>query len=1139
MRAESARMVAADAPVDAWSCFLFARFPAPSPALIICRAIYEQALSTSHSEQQNILEATDLKQGGSRAVEGGRRNPIKSGHRKFKLSASLDRISPASAYATRPQSEHLGFIVANFLSSTTTSRRRNIPSNTRPRYHDHTPPSMADEVSIDTAQFHTRLSSLITQWKADKRSGNNVFGDVSSIAIVMGKSDPETSGFHKANATQFWLLGYEFPATLMLFTMESMYIVTTQKKAAYLEPLKGGKTNVEILVRANKDEVQNQKINEQVLDVIKNAGKKVGMIAKNVSTGPFIQQWNTAFADIAKEVEEVDISPALSAVMAVKDENELRSISSASRASANVMQDYFIDTMSDILDKEKKITNSALAEKVANKLDDDKFFRQTKMPANFDAMQLDWSVSPTVMSGGNFDLKLNSNPDDNNLHAGVIIAALGLRYQTYSSMVARTYLVDPTKQQESMYKLLLNVHETVIKEMRDGVMAKDVYNKALQVVKNKKPELEKNFIKAVGAGVGVEARDNTLVLNAKNQRTLRDGMTFTITTGFSDLQNPTAKNQKKDGTYALMLSDTVRVTSGSDAFVYTKHAAMDIEATMFFFNDEEEEVKQEKPKQKKDSRVGAVASSNITKTRLRGQGGATQNEEKEAQRREHQKELHQKKQKEGSEKYAEGHGNLNGVEEKKFKRFESYKRDMNFPPRVKDLIIVVDTKNSSIILPIMGRPVPFHINTLKNATTSTEGEFCFLRINFLSPGQGVGRKDDSAPFEDPSAQFIRSLTFRSKDTERMENVKDQITEMKKVSVRRDQEKKEMEDVVEQDKLVEIRNRRPHRLDNIYMRPAMESKRIGGHVEIHQNGLRYQHLGNARVDILFSNVKHLFFQPCVGELIVIIHVHLINPIIIGKRKTKDIQFYREATEMQFDETGNRKRKHRYGDEEEFEAEQEEKRRRAQLDKEFRAFAEKIADAGKGEGLSTDMPFRDLGFNGVPSRSSVTIQPTTDCLIQITEPPFMVISLPDVEVVHLERVQFGLKNFDMVVVFHDFTRAPVHINTIPVESLDGVKDWLDSVDIPFSEGPLNLNWGTIMKTLVADPHEFFKEGGWSFLAAESEDEGSGEEEEESAFEGSEGGSSGDEESEEESEFDEEASAEASEGGSGSEDEEGEDW
>lgn len=299
------------------------------------------------------------------------------------------------------------------------------------------------------------------------------------------------------------------------------------------------------------------------------------------------------------------------------------------------------------------------------------------------------------------------------------------------------------------------------------------------------------------------------------------------------------------------------------------------------------------------------------------------------------------------------------------------------------------------------------------------------------------------------------------------------------------------------------------------------------------------MSNQKIDILFSNIKHLFFQPCQHELIVIIHVHLQNPIMIGKKKTRDVQFYREATEMQFDETGNRKRKHRYGDEEEFEAEQEERRRRAQLDKEFKNYAEKIADAARNETVSVDIPFRELGFNGVPSRSSVWIQPTTDCLVQLTEPPFTVITLSEIEIVHLERVQFGLKNFDMVLIFKDFNRPPAHVNTIPVESLDAVKDWLDSCEIPFSEGPLNLNWGTIMKTVTADPHQFFVDGGWAFLSQDSDDEGgSEEEEEESNFEVSESELASNESSEGESDFDENASAEASDEDM-SEDSGGEDW
>lgn len=59
--------------------------------------------------------------------------------------------------------------------------------------------------------------------------------------------------------------------------------------------------------------------------------------------------------------------------------------------------------------------------------------------------------------------------------------------------------------------------------------------------------------------------------------------------------------------------------------------------------------------------------------------------------------------------------------------------------------------------------------------------------------------------------------------------------------------------------------------------------------------------------------------------------------------QDVQFFREASDVQFDETGNRKRKYRYGDEDEIELEQQERKRRQFLNKEFKAFAEKIAEA----------------------------------------------------------------------------------------------------------------------------------------------------------------------------------------------------
>ena len=906
--------------------------------------------------------------------------------------------------------------------------------------------------------------------------------------------------------------------------------------AAYLERLQNGKTPVEILVRG-KDAEENSKLFEKCADIIKNAGKKVAVLNKVPASGPFADEWKQSYDKIKPEVEEVEAAPGISSgALTVKSETELRTIRDASRASCHVLVKYFYEELSRILDEERKVSHAALSDRVNKKIDDSKFMQKLKGADKFDAEQIDWAQVPLIQSGGEYDLTLKSPATSSNLHSGTIVASLGLRYNSYSSLVARTYMVDPNKHQDANYRFLLEVREVVLKEIKDGVKASQVWEKACEFVQSKKPDLAQHMRSSVGYGVGIESKDATLNLNGKSTRILKDGTTLVVSIAFQDLINPKPQD-KKSGNYALMVADTVRVTP-NDPVVFTKDAGLDADNTIFSFAESEDE---KRPKSKKDARPAAAATS---RTRLRHERATNQNVEKEEARTSHQKELHKKKHEEGLERFPLDSGALNGVVEKRFKKFESYKRDNQMPNKIKDLVVCVDERAQSVVLPIMGRPVPFHINTIKNASTTSDPtsadgtKATYLRINFLSPGQGVGRKDDQ-PFEDPNAHFVRSLTFKSYDVARMEEISRQINELQKASKKREAEKKEMEDVIEQEKLVEIRNRRPHRNEPIFIRPTMEGKRLAGNVEIHQNGLRYNHPGPGRVDILFSNVKHLFFQPCDHELIVIIHVHLINPIIIGKRKTKDVQFYRDATEMAFDETGNRKRKHRYGDEEEFEQEQEERRRRQALNKEFKAFAEKIADGARDFNLAVDIPFRELGFQGVPARSAVLIQPTTDCLVQLTEAPFLVVTLSDIEVVHLERVQFGLKNFDLVLVMREFNKPPVHINTIPVESLDAVKDWLDSVDIPFSDGPLNLNWAQIMKTVTADPHAFFEDGGWSFLGTESDDEQEEESAEESAFEMSEGSVAelSEESSEDESEFDEDASAE--EEGSDVSEPDGEDW
>jgi nucleosome binding factor SPN SPT16 subunit len=62
--------------------------------------------------------------------------------------------------------------------------------------------------------------------------------------------------------------------------------------------------------------------------------------------------------------------------------------------------------------------------------------------------------------------------------------------------------------------------------------------------------------------------------------------------------------------------------------------------------------------------------------------------------------------------------------------------------------------------------------------------------------------------------------------------------LKKEANKREQQKKEMADVIEQDNLVELKSRRPAKMPEAFIRPALDGKRLAGEVEIHQNGVRY-------------------------------------------------------------------------------------------------------------------------------------------------------------------------------------------------------------------------------------------------------------------------------------------------------------
>ena len=59
------------------------------------------------------------------------------------------------------------------------------------------------------------------------------------------------------------------------------------------------------------------------------------------------------------------------------------------------------------------------------------------------------------------------------------------------------------------------------------------------------------------------------------------------------------------------------------------------------------------------------------------------------------------------------------------------------------------------------------------------------------------------------------------------------------------------------------------------------KRLSGVLEAHANGFRYTSIRGDKVDIMYNNIKHALFQPCDGEMIILLHFNLKNPIMFGR------------------------------------------------------------------------------------------------------------------------------------------------------------------------------------------------------------------------------------------------------------------
>ncbi|XP_058100831.1 FACT complex subunit SPT16-like [Magnolia sinica] len=95
----------------------------------------------------------------------------------------------------------------------------------------------------------------------------------------------------------------------------------------------------------------------------------------------------------------------------------------------------------------------------------------------------------------------------------VIICAIGSRYNSYCSNIARTFLIDANAMQSKAYAVLLKAHEAAIGALKAGNKVSVVYQAAVSVVERDAPEFASHLTKSAGTGIGLEFY--TIIFNEK------------------------------------------------------------------------------------------------------------------------------------------------------------------------------------------------------------------------------------------------------------------------------------------------------------------------------------------------------------------------------------------------------------------------------------------------------------------------------------------------------------------------------------------------------------------------------------------------------------------------------------------------
>lgn len=485
-----------------------------------------------------------------------------------------------------------------------------------------------------------------------KASIKRLRSKIKSPLVVYLSKNIQSNEFTWNSVYYLFVLGYEFPNTIMIIGHDKVMFITSHKKAKILNQLTAVK--FEGACGENDDDakgdiiiVEKEKDNDDVPKIIEKIKDTYG---DEFAAAQIIE--NHLYDDLLKNFKLVEINNA--EVLGEKTRLELENILKSSECSSYLLKKM----ISMIVENKERVSTQQICDKIEEMLD----LKIRDFP--HDQRKVDFIYPPFVQSG-DFELsKFPENPfRELFLKEKLTLVGLGMRYSYYSSEIARSLLINEYEMKED-YATLFKTRDFIIERIN-----KDVQNgiSTAKLIENVKKFYGDSFQNKKSGNLMVEIYSIGIMNKESKPEEIKNNSAIVI-------------NLMLDDSKPLILKDTLIIV---DKVVNPP----------------------------KDSAQEYVATVEFSRRRAQRSIKRIKETEKNIARNENQVELMSNLIEEMIEHYRtkpkDELKSTIGIEEEYF----SYQRE-NLLMRTDRL--AVDFKNKVVLIPIYGHCVPFHIFYVKS-----------------------------------------------------------------------------------------------------------------------------------------------------------------------------------------------------------------------------------------------------------------------------------------------------------------------------------------------------------------------------------------------------------------------------------------